>query len=204
MSQSTKVRSSVEANLIRKAWSDKSFQSELLANPTATYSAEMTSSGGALAADTEVRAVVEDAKTLYLVIPNVEVDASTEVKLSERSSRSDFEAALILRAMRDAEFKKELKADPKAAYEAQLASVRQGAKLPENMSVSVLEETGKVLYFRLPQAPAQGGELSEEDLAEVAGGIVAVGVAIASTVAVGAVAAAVLLVADEPIERTMN
>jgi hypothetical protein len=173
-----------------------------MANPKSSYSAELKASGGELPANAEVRVAAEDAKTIYLVIPNVVVDANAEVKLDERSSRSDFEAALIVRALRDAKFKAELKANPKATYEAQLTSVREGAKLPEHLNVQVLEETGNLVYFRLPQAPAQGQELSELELAEVAGGVVAVGVAIASTVYVGAVIGAVLLVAEEQMRTS--
>jgi hypothetical protein len=194
MSQDVKTRSNVEATLIRKAWADEEFKQKLMANPTATYAAESKDAGSALPAGTEVRAIEESSNTLYLVIPNVEIDPKTEVKLHDRSTRADFEAALIVRASREPEFKKQLLADPKAAYEAQLASVREAAKLPADLTVKTVEESGNVLYFRLPQPPAQGGEMSEEELEQAAGGAAAVGVAIASVVVVGAVAAAVLLV----------
>lgn len=197
MLQNIKTRSNVEATLIRKAWSDGEFKNRLMADPTATYRAEAEGIGASLPATTEVRAIEEDKSTLYLVIPKVDVEPNTEVNLTERSTRADFEASLILRAMRDAEFKGALLADPKAAYEAQIAAVHQGAKLPEDLTVKAIEESDDVLYFRLPQAPPQGGEMSEQDLEQVAGGVVAVGVAIASTVAVGLVAVAVLAVAEE-------
>ena len=202
MLQNVKTRSNVEATLIRKAWSDGEFKSKLMADPTATYRAEAEGVGASLPAATQVRAIEEDKNTLYLVIPNVEVEAGTEVKLTERSTRADFEASLILRAMRDAEFKGALLADPKAAYEAQLGAVHQGAKLPGDLTVKAVEESDSVVYFRLPQAPPQGGEMSEQDLEQVAGGVVAVGVAIASTVAVGLVAVAVLLATEEQLQKT--
>jgi hypothetical protein len=200
MSQDAKIRSNVEATLIRKAWADEEFKKKLMADPTATYAAESKDAGTALPAGTEVRAIEESKDTLYLVIPNVTIDPKTEVKLHDRSTRADFEAALVVRASREPEFKKQLLADPKAAYEVQLASVRAAAKLPEGLTVKTVEESGNVLYFRLPQPPAQGGELSEQELEQAAGGAAAVGVAIASIVVVGAVAAAVLLVA-EPVQR---
>ncbi|MFY9823499.1 MAG: NHLP leader peptide family RiPP precursor [Thermoanaerobaculia bacterium] len=196
MSQNAKTRSTVESSLIRKAWADEEFKKKLMANPTATYAAESKEAGTALPAGTEVRAIEESKNTLYLVLPNVEIDPKTEVKLHDRSTRADFEAALIVRASREPEFKKQLLANPKAAYVAQLASVRAASTLPEDLTVKAYEESGNVLYFRLPQPPAQGGELSEVELEAVAGGAVAVGVAIASTVVVGAVAAAVLLAQD--------
>jgi hypothetical protein len=200
MSQDAKTRSTVEASLIRKAWADEEFKKTLMANPTATYAAASKESGTTLPEGMEVRALEETSNVFYLVIPQVEIDPNTEVNLTDRSSRADFEAALVVRALRDPEFKKQLVSDPKAAYEAQLASIREAAKLPANLTVKAFEESGNVLYFRLPQPPVQGGELSEEELEQVAGGVVAVGVAIASTVVVGAVAAAVLLFApDEPV-----
>jgi len=200
MSQDAKKRSTVEAALIRKAWADPEFKKKLMADSTATYAEEAKETGTALPKGAEVRVIEESNNHLYLVLPDVEIDPSTEVKLHDRSTRADFEAALIVRAMRDVDFKKQLIENPKAAYEAQLASVREAAKLPENLTVKTFEEKGNVLYFRLPQPPVQGGELSEEELEEVAGGVVAVGVAVASTVVVGAVAAAVLLATDPTLQ----
>jgi hypothetical protein len=204
MSQNAKARSTVEAALIRKAWADEEFKKKLMADSTAVYAAESKEAGTALPEGIEVQVIEESSNHLYLVLPNVEIDPATEVTLHDRSTRADFEAALIVRAMRDAGFKQQLIDNPKAAYEEQLASVREAAKLPEDLTVKTFEESGNVLYFRLPQPPAQGGELSEEELEEVAGGVVAVGVAIASTVVVGAVAAAVLLVAPEQSFKTQQ
>jgi hypothetical protein len=209
MSQNAKTRATVEATIIRKAWADEEFKKRLMAEPTATYSAESKEAGAPLPEGTEVRAIEEGSKTLYLVIPNMTIDPSVEVKLDDRSTRSDFEAALVMRALRDANFKKQLMDDPKTAYEAQLASVREAATLPEDLTIQALAESDKVLYFRLPQPPIQGGELSEEELEEVAGGVVAVGVAIVSTVAVGLVIGAVLAYQDQPtlsptMERTLE
>jgi hypothetical protein len=204
MSQNATTRSNVEAVLIRKAWADEEFKKKLMADPTAMYTAEAKAAGAALPEGTEVRAIEESNNALYLIIPNMEIDPRTEVKLHDRSTRADFEAALIVRALLAPEFKEQLIADPKAAYEAQLASVREAAKLPESLTVKTFEESGNVLYFRLPQPPAQGGELSEAELEEVAGGVVAVGVAIASTVAVGLVAVAVLLEQEPTLSGVSN
>jgi hypothetical protein len=206
MSQNLTIRSNVEAAIVRKAWADEEFKKTLLADTTATYAAESKEAGASLPAGTEVHAVEENSKSLYLVIPKVTIDPQAEVKLDDRSTRSDFESALILRALRDDSFKKQLIANPKAAYEAQLVSVRQAATLPADLTIKALEESDKVLYFRLPQAPAQGGELSERELEEVAGGVAAVGVAIVSTVVVGAVIVGVLLLTspDEPISTSKS
>lgn len=200
MAKNTQSRSNAEAALIRKAWADKSFKDQLMKDPNATYRAELTAAGATVEAGTEVRALEETGKVLYLVIPKVEIDPDTEVKLDERSTRADFEASLIVRALREPAFLQELRRDAKAAYERQLAAVRPGAKLPDDVAIQVCEESANVLYFRLPQPPPQGGELSEAELEAVAGGIAAVGVAIVSTVVVGAVLGAVaLLTDDQPI-----
>ncbi|MCG8456310.1 MAG: class IIb bacteriocin, lactobin A/cerein 7B family [Holophagales bacterium] len=199
MSQNLEARNRAEAELIRQAWADEGFKKKLLADPKPVYASAIAEAGGDLDGDTEVHALEESSTSLYLIIPSFPVEASGD--LDERSTRGELESVLISRAQKDAAFKHELIADPKAAYEAQLASVRENAALPEGLKVEVKEEAGKVVYFRLPEQPSQSGELSEEDLQNVAGGAAAVGVAIASTVVVGAVAAAVLLATpDEPFE----
>jgi hypothetical protein len=84
----------------------------------------------------------------------------------------DFEAKLVAKAWKDEAFAQELRTDPKAAVERELATVRPGAKLPEGVDVKVVEETPTTLYLVVPPGPrrAESGELSDEELERAAGG----------------------------------
>ncbi|MBI4276868.1 MAG: NHLP leader peptide family natural product precursor [Armatimonadetes bacterium] len=69
------------------------------------------------------------------------------------------------RAMKDPAFRKELLADPKAALQRLL-----GEELPAELNVRVVEEDANTVYLVLPPASEGPGELSEAELAGVAGG----------------------------------
>ena len=72
---------------------------------------------------------------------------------------------LIAKAWADEEFKAKLKADPKAA----MAEV--GMDLAEGVEIEVVESTPEKAYLVIPPKPEPVGELSDEDLEKVAGGI---------------------------------
>ncbi len=69
---------------------------------------------------------------------------------------------LIAKAWSDEEFKARLKADPKAAMK------EVGIDAPEGVEVEVVESTQEKAYLVIPPKPV--GELSDEDLDNVAGG----------------------------------
>ena len=71
---------------------------------------------------------------------------------------------LIAKAWTDEEFKARLLADPKAAMK------EVGMDVPEGMEVEVVESTQEKAYLVIPAKPGPG-ELSDEDLDKVAGGI---------------------------------
>jgi hypothetical protein len=80
-------------------------------------------------------------------------------------SRRDSEARLIDRAWKDEAFRRALIEDPKGTLERELQ-----VKVPEGVSLTVLEETPTQRYLVLPPAPRQdGGELSDAELEAVAG-----------------------------------
>jgi hypothetical protein len=82
------------------------------------------------------------------------------------TARQRLEAQLIDRALQDDGFREELKRDPKAVFAREF-----GIRMPESLAVEVLEERPTTVYLVLPQAPASvGTELSDEELATVAGG----------------------------------
>jgi hypothetical protein len=88
-----------------------------------------------------------------------------------RMSRKDLEAKLAARAWKDEAFARELRRDPKAALERELAALRPGARLPEGLEVKLLEESPATLYLVLPpRPPAAAGELSDAELEAAAGG----------------------------------
>jgi hypothetical protein len=70
--------------------------------------------------------------------------------------------------LEDESFRQRLIEDPKGAVEEEL-----GTRLPEEVRVVAVEETQDTIYLVLPATPmagAEGGELSDQQLEEVAGG----------------------------------
>jgi hypothetical protein len=73
---------------------------------------------------------------------------------------------ITAKAWSDGDFKKRLLSEPVAVLK------EYGLTLPPDVSVKVLEDTDTLYHFSLPPKPTDG-ELSEEDLAAVAGGAMA-------------------------------
>jgi hypothetical protein len=89
----------------------------------------------------------------------------TDPTLDGLVTQKQLEAQFIFRCWQDAGFKKRLLADPRSTIEGELS-----LKLPSGMKVRVQEEAAHTLTFILPAAPPAGGELSDADLEQVAGG----------------------------------
>jgi hypothetical protein len=81
--------------------------------------------------------------------------------------RTEVDRRLVQRSLQDEDFRQRLLDDPKGTIEQEL-----GSRLPESIEVRALEESAQTIYLVLPvrSADLQTGELSEEDLEEVAGG----------------------------------
>ena len=73
---------------------------------------------------------------------------------------------ITAKAWTDADFKKRLLSDPVAVLK------QYGLDVPPDVKIKVLEDTDTLYHFTLPPKPADK-ELSEEDLAAVAGGALA-------------------------------
>jgi hypothetical protein len=81
-------------------------------------------------------------------------------------SRHDIEAKLVKKCWEDEEFRKEFTADPVGTAVKHLEV--PAASLPQ---IVVHEEPAGSWHIVLPPKPADSGELSEEDLEKVAGGL---------------------------------
>jgi hypothetical protein len=79
--------------------------------------------------------------------------------------RSDMEARVVERAMKDESFRSQLIADPHVALQQVL-----GVSLPGTVRIEVVEETPGTMYLVLPPAETGSRELSEEEVGAVAGG----------------------------------
>ena len=86
--------------------------------------------------------------------------------MSEASGRAEMERRLIEKSIEDEAFRQRLIEDPKGAVEQEL-----GTQLPEEVRVVTVEETADTIYLVLPSTPTAGGELSDQELQSVAGGI---------------------------------
>ena len=85
------------------------------------------------------------------------------------AGRAEMERRIVQRSIEDDAFRQQLLEDPKAAVEQEL-----GSRLPEGVRVVTVEETADTIYLVLPGTPmagAEGGELSDQELQSVAGGI---------------------------------
>lgn len=81
-------------------------------------------------------------------------------------TRNSVETQVLQRAAQDAQFRQDLIQNPRHVIGTQL-----GVDIPQNIQIQVLEETPTTFYLVLPPAQAATGqELSEMDLAGVAGG----------------------------------
>jgi Nitrile hydratase, alpha chain len=82
-------------------------------------------------------------------------------------SRAEFERTLVQRSIEDDSFRQRLLDEPKGTLEQEL-----GGRLPEGVEVRAVEETKDTIYLVLPSASAvaEGEEISEQELGELAGG----------------------------------
>ena len=80
----------------------------------------------------------------------------------------EFQAALVYRAIKEDDFRRELLADPTAAVAKELGRIAPGAELKNRFKVKVVQQQPDELLVILPP---DGAALSDADLDNVAGGI---------------------------------
>ena len=76
-------------------------------------------------------------------------------------------AELFAACWKDEALKARFMSDPKAVL------AEHGMDVPANMNVNVVENSDNTVHITMPMAPAGAGELSDEDLRNAAGGILA-------------------------------
>lgn len=81
------------------------------------------------------------------------------------ATRKEVEEQLALKSLKDANFRAELKANPKAVISKEFNTM-----VPDEIDIEVLEETPTKIYLVIPPVPSVEEELSEEQLEAVAGG----------------------------------
>ncbi|MGK0189172.1 MAG: hypothetical protein ACI9R3_004989 [Verrucomicrobiales bacterium] len=84
---------------------------------------------------------------------------------SEPLTRDEIEEIVIENATKYPKYREALLTDPKKIVETQLNNT-----LPDNVTVEIVQESAGKIYIRLPHLIADGSELSDEDLEQVAGG----------------------------------
>jgi hypothetical protein len=94
----------------------------------------------------------------------------SEQEQTLENSQENLEAKIIARAWKSEAYKQELLENPKAVISREF-----DVELPAEVNVQILEETSTSLYFVLPMRPdfsaADLEDISEEELAQVAGGL---------------------------------
>jgi hypothetical protein len=83
----------------------------------------------------------------------------------ETVTRAELEEVIIKQANSNPKYRELLLSNPKELLERQI-----GQKLPEGMTVEVVQETANKVFIRLPHVVQEGDELKDEDLEQVAGG----------------------------------
>jgi len=102
-------------------------------------------------------------------------------------TRHDLEAKIVKRCWEDEAFRKEFTSDPAGAFVKYLGAERSG--LPK---IVVHEESPGSWHLVLPAKPAGAGELSDDELEQVAGGITPITtVALTLLIASGAISGTV-------------
>jgi hypothetical protein len=101
--------------------------------------------------------------------------------MAEPITRRALEEKIVARAWKDEGFRKAFLADPKKQFEERL-----GTKLPSNLTITAHAEDADHLHFVIPAKPgATVGELSDEQLEKVAGGVTPISIVTAVAAVAG-------------------
>ena len=92
----------------------------------------------------------------------------SDQKNQKLPSWQEFQNELVVKALKDESFRKQLLANPKAVVEKEMGKLEEGSKLPSALEVKVIEQPANALYLVLP---TMSEELSDDALDNVAGGM---------------------------------
>jgi hypothetical protein len=210
MSNRIESREYFEQVLVAKIWKDEEFKKQILASPNETIRAMLTERDPDAVdklPNVDIRVVAETPTQIYVTLPEEVEDPVTDITEDDKKSmsRKRIENVLASRASVDASVLAQLKEDPKSTLQSALQELDPNLNLPENLKVTLLEETANVVYLVVPPDPTAlaDSELTEEQLEAVAGGIAAIAVFVAGVVAVAA-AGAVTVTAAVNINAAVN
>lgn len=142
--------------IVARASADPAFRADLVKNPKAVFER----AGVNLPANVSVKVFANDAKTFHAVLPLPE-----NTKIIDAIRKANPVAAKVYeKAWKDAAFKGRLMSQPRQAF-----VEATGVTPPAGMNLVAHEDTAQVLNVVIPYAP-KGGELSDADLEQVAGG----------------------------------
>jgi hypothetical protein len=167
MAQEQRQRELAEqyTHVVTQAWQDEGFKRRLVADPRAVLQEQ----GLPLPDGKAVRMVEDTAETAHLVLPTKPAGGLSDEQLARLAGEGQGPARtagqLLIKSWQDEGFKRRLVADPRAVLQ------EQGLPLPDGKAVRVVEDTADTVHLVLPPKPAEG-ELSDEQLEQVAGGII--------------------------------
>jgi hypothetical protein len=151
--------------VVTKAWEDPAFKQRLLGDPRAV----LQEHGLMVPAGTAVQVVEGTAETMYLALPTKPAAELSDEQLARLAGEGEGPARkvgqLLIKVWEDPTFKRRLVADPRAVLQ------EHGLPLPDGQAVRVVEDTAETVHLILPPKPAEG-ELSDEQLEQVTGGMV--------------------------------
>jgi hypothetical protein len=168
----------VQAQLTARAWKDDAFKGRLVRSPKAAIKEEC---GIDLPADFSIRVLEMTPTYMPFVIPSAtpafKAKSVDEISRELAAAAGDLPAEakpivekqtrLLARAWKEPAFRTELVKDPRKVLEREL-----GAALPAGTKVEAFQDDDEVGHFILTANPsANGGELSDQQLEAVAGGI---------------------------------
>ena len=153
------------AQVVAKTWEDEGFKRRLVTDPRAV----LREFGIAVPDGQTVRVVENTDETVYVALPTKPAGALSDGQLArvggEGQGATRKVGQLLLKVWQDPTFKRRLVADPRAVLQ------EEGLPVPEGKAVRVVEDTAETTHLVLPRKPAEG-ELTDEQLDQVAGGVV--------------------------------
>ena len=155
-----KIKLELLNQIFQECIQDEKFKEELVKNPQEAIEKKFGQK-----IDPNIRFVESTEKSTYFVLPH---PGSEEIKeLEKKAASSDSPQKelilLVVNSVKNNQLKQQFINDPKGTLTREC-----GIELPEEMSVKVMENSESSTHYIIP--PGNMGELSDEELKQVAGG----------------------------------